>query len=218
MDQPSSNSPAEPTHYFVQRPQVPSRPWVIEAEVRGQHLTLVTDRGVFSYGKVDYGSRLLAEQMQLPEIGELLDWGCGWGLIGIVAARMRPDLRVTMVDVNQRACELARANARRNGVEVEVLCGPAEKVLDGRSFDAIVVNPPISAGRAAVLSMMDWCAGALREAGSFWMVAATRKGAKTLRRELEARYAVVERPAMRGGFRVYCCKKPLAREEDGCDE
>ncbi|MEA3403975.1 MAG: methyltransferase [Armatimonadota bacterium] len=218
MKQADSDSPAEPTHYFVQRPQVPSRPREIAAEVRGQRLSLVTDRGVFSYGKVDSGSRLLAEKMQLPETGELLDWGCAWGLIGIVAARIRPRLQVTMVDVNHRACELARENARRNRVEVEVLCGPAEEVLAGRRFDVIVVNPPISAGRAAVLAMMDWCAEALREGGSFWMVAATKKGAKTLRRELEARYASVQRAAMRGGFRVYCCKKPLAREEDGCDE
>ncbi len=208
---------ADRTHYFVERPDVASDPVVIEAEVRGRHLSFVTDRGVFSRGRVDFGSRLLAEQMKLPEEGAMLDWGCAWGLIGIVAKKLRPELDVTMVDVNERACELARENARRNEVEVEVVCGRAEEVLAGRTFDVIVVNPPIAAGRAVVLAMMDWCAGALREGGSFWMVAATKKGAKTLRRELESRFAMVDRTAMRGGFRVYRCEKPVVREDDTGD-
>ena len=82
------------THYFVEEPDAPSQPREISAEVRGKRLSFVTDRGVFSYGHVDAGSRLLAEQMQLPEDGDLLDWGCAWGLIGVVAATLRPELRV----------------------------------------------------------------------------------------------------------------------------
>ena len=205
-------------HYFAQKPSVRSQPREIEAEVRGQRLSLITDRGVFSHGRVDAGSRLLAEQMTLPAEGELLDWGCAWGLLGIVAKRSRPELRVTMVDVNERACNLARENLRRNQVEAEVLCGDAEAVLAGRSFDAIVCNPPISAGRKAVLAMMDHVARALREDGEFWMVAATNKGARTLRCELEARFADVERVAMRGGFRIYRATGPIDREVEHSDE
>jgi len=205
------------SHYFAQRPSVRSQPREIEAEVRGQHLSFVTDRGVFSYGRVDSGSRLLAEQMKLPADGELLDWGCAWGLLGIVAKRLRPELHVTMVDINERACDLARENLGRNQVEAEVLCGDAEAVLAGRSFDAIVCNPPISAGRAAVLAVMDYAARALRPGGEFWMVAATRKGAKTLARELQARFADVEQVAMRGGFRIYRAAGPIDREVEDSD-
>lgn len=205
------------THYFVEEPDAPSQPREISAEVRGKRLSFVTDRGVFSYGHVDAGSRLLAEQMQLPEDGDLLDWGCAWGLIGVVAATLRPELRVTMVDVNRRACELAERNARRNGVEAEVVCGDARTALAGRDFDIIVSNPPISAGRAVVLGVMDHAAAALRAGGSFWMVAATKKGAKTLARELEARFADVEQVAVSGGFRVYRAMQPVAREDDADD-
>lgn len=208
---------AERGHYFVQRPTVPSRPVEIEAEVRGQRLRFLTDRGVFSYGRVDPGSRLLAEQMRLPDEGDFLDWGCAWGLIGVVAARARPGLRVTMVDVNERACELARHNLRINGVEAEVLCGHALEVLGDRQFDVIASNPPISAGRAAVLALFDHAARVLRPGGSFWMVAATRKGAKTLARELQARFRKVTQTAMRGGFRVYCAEEPLGREANDDD-
>lgn len=203
--------------YFTQRPTVPSEPVEIEAEVRGRRLRFVTDRGVFSYGRVDPGSRLLAEQMRLPDEGEFLDWGCAWGLVGIVAASARPRLRVTLADVNERACELARENLRRNAVEGDVLCGDAAEVAGGRQFDVIAANPPISAGRAAVLALFDHAARALRPAGSFWMVAATKKGAKTLAHELEARFAHVEQTAMRGGFRVYRAEEPIDREADDRD-
>jgi len=194
---------ADRTHYFVERPEVASEPQIIEVEVRGRWLDFVTDRGVFSYGKVDSGSRLLAEQMDLSGASEVLDWGCAWGLIGVVAARKWPEAHVVMVDVNERACELARENLRRNQAEAEVIAGDAREVLAGRRFDAIVCNPPISAGRAVVLAVMDQAVELLNEGGSFWMVAATNKGAKTLERELKARFADVERTTMRGGFRVY---------------
>jgi 16S rRNA (guanine1207-N2)-methyltransferase len=204
---------ADRTHYFAERPDVPSEPREFEAQVRGHALRFVTDRGVFSHGRVDPGSRLLAEQMDLSDSEEMLDWGCAWGLIGVVAKKTWPELKVVMVDINERACELANENLRRNHVEAEVIAGDAGEVLSGRSFDAVVCNPPISAGRAAVLGVMDQAAELLREGGSFWMVAATSKGAKTLRRELEARFADVERTAMRGGFRVYRASEPIARED-----
>ncbi len=205
---------ADRTHYFVARPEIPSEPRIIEVEVRGRRLSFVTDRGVFSYGKVASGSRLLAEQMDLSGASEVLDWGCAWGLLGVVAARKWPELHVVMVDVNERACELARENLRRNHAEAEVIAGDAREVLAGRRFDAVVCNPPISAGRAAVVGVMDHAAQLLSEGGSFWMVAATKKGAKTLQRELEARFGEVERTAMRGGFRVYRASKPIGREDD----
>ncbi|MFW5866255.1 MAG: class I SAM-dependent methyltransferase [Armatimonadota bacterium] len=206
---------ANRTHYFAEQPDVPSDPQTIEVQVRGRRLSFVTDRGVFSHGKVDAGSRLLAEQMDLSDAADMLDWGCAWGLIGIVAKKKWPGLDVVMVDINERACELARRNLRRNDVEAEVIAGDAAEMLADREFDAVVCNPPISAGRAAVLGVMDHAARVLRDGGSFWMVAATKKGAKTLRRKLEERFADVELTAKRGGFRVYRASDPIMREDDG---
>ncbi len=213
----SMTDEADGTHYFVEKPDVPSNPRVVEAEVRGHDLSFVTDRGVFSYGAIDRGSRLLAEQMDLSRCSDMLDWGCAWGLIGVVALKTWPHLDVMMVDINQRACELARENLRRNGVEAEVIAGDATEILSGRRFDAVVCNPPISAGREVVLGVMDHAARSLREGGDFWMVAATKKGAKTLRRKLEERFGDVERTAMRGGFRVYRASEPICREDEADD-
>jgi len=159
---------------------------------------------------VDRGSRLLAENVAIGDSDEVLDWGCGWGLVGIVVGRIWPDAHVTMIDVNERACDLARANARANKARnVEVVCGDAAEVLAERGFDAILLNPPISAGRKQVLAVFDWCAAHLAEGGTLWMVAATRKGAKTLGRLLGERFRDVQQVALGGGFRVYAATEPL---------
>jgi 16S rRNA (guanine1207-N2)-methyltransferase len=200
----------EVQHYFARQPEVRSQPTEITAQVRGLSLIFTTDRGVFSHGQVDAGSRMLAETMDLPEEGDILDWGCGWGLLGIVAALTWPRARVTMVDVNERACALARANAERNAAShVEVLCGDAKEILGDRRFDAVICNPPISAGRSVVLGMMENVARVLRPPGAFWMVSHTRKGAKRLRRDLEGLFDEADRVQMRGGYRVLKATVPL---------
>ena len=180
--------------------------------MRGLSLVFTTDRGVFSHAKVDPGSRLLAETMALPEQAEVLDWGCGWGLLGIVAALTWPRCRVIMADLNERACALARANAARNrATNVSVVCGDSGDALPDRRFDAVVCNPPISAGRRSVLAMMEQAARLLRPEGAFWMVAHTRKGAERLQRDLEARFGQVQRVRMRGGYRIVKALAPVAQ-------
>jgi 16S rRNA (guanine1207-N2)-methyltransferase len=191
---------------------VRSRPAEITAEVRGLSLVFTTDRGVFSHAKVDRGSRLLAETMALPEEADVLDWGCGWGLLGIVAALTWPRCRVTMTDINERACALARANAERNrATNVSVVCGDPRDALPGRRFDAVVCNPPISAGRRAVLAVMEDATRLLHPEGAFWMVAHTRKGAKRLQRDLEALFGQVQRVNIRGGYRIVKATEPAAQ-------
>ncbi len=196
-------------HYFTAQPDIPSEPWQIQAQVRWQKLAFTTDKGVFSREKVDRGSRMLIETAQASDRDEILDLGCGWGVVGIVAARIWPNAKVTMVDINQRACDLARANADANDVgQVEVVCGDAVEVLADRSFDAILCNPPVSAGRAVVVRLMDYAAGHLKPGGAFWMVAATRKGAKSLAKRLEERFVRVVEAKLGSGFRVYKVIEP----------
>ena len=74
----------------------------------------------------------------------LLDMGTGSGTIGIFAASR--GARVTACDINPRAVALAGKNARRNGVEMEVLASDLFSALDGRSFDLICFNLPFYAG------------------------------------------------------------------------
>lgn len=113
-------------------------------EVEG--LTLASHPGVFGHGKLDDGTRLLLEHLPAalpdtpPQGTEVLDMGCGDGIIAAwLARRGHP---VCAVDVNGFAVAATRRTLAANGLQGEVLAGDVYAPLAGRRFDAIVSNPP----------------------------------------------------------------------------
>ncbi len=195
-------------HYFSPQPQGPSQPVEFEVTLRGLTFPLVSDRGVFSHGEVDKGSRLLAETMQLPVQGQILDLGCGWGVLGLVAAKLAPEAHITLIDVNQRAASWAEENLRRNkATNAEIICGDAPVALGEREFEAIVCNPPVRAGKHQVLRLVEDAARRLGKGGALWLVVRTDKGAKSLGRDISPWFTQVETVAKQGGYRVLRCTK-----------
>src|SRR3989442_15400111 len=130
-------------HYFSTRPQVGSRPKQIRVRLRGREWTFLSDRGVFARGGVDAGTRLLVETMRIAPADHILDIGCGYGPVGLVAASLAPDGQAVLVDVNERAGMLAAQNARLNGLpNVEGLQGGGSWPVAGRFFDPACHSPP----------------------------------------------------------------------------
>jgi release factor glutamine methyltransferase len=77
----------------------------------------------------------------------VLDLGTGSGAIAVALAHARPLARLTAVDVDYAALSVARANAKRHGVNVRFFCGDWFGALQGEVFDLIVSNPPyVAAG------------------------------------------------------------------------
>ncbi|OLC30992.1 MAG: hypothetical protein AUH31_03455 [Armatimonadetes bacterium 13_1_40CM_64_14] len=196
--------PVVGSHYFDERPPVASRPRKIRARLRGREWTFVTDRGVFGRDAVDAGTRLLIETMRLAPTDHVLDVGCGYGPVGLVAAVSASAGRVVLVDVNARAVHLAEQNAALNNVSnVEVLLGDGGTVVAGRTFDVAVTNPPIRAGRATLLRLVREVGDVLRPGGRLVFVVRTAQGAKTLAREVAAIFGTVTELAHKSGYRVY---------------
>lgn len=190
-------------HYFAVCPQVDSdrREWT--TTLRGQVYTFVTDRGVFSKKGIDRGARLLIETMRVAPEAVVLDWGCGYGPVGLVAARLASQGWVTLLDINERAVELAGENARRNGIfNVELVRGDGFSAVAGRRFDVILSNPPLRAGKAVVEGLIAEAPAHLFPGGALWLVARTQQGAKSLYGLLTKVFGSAETVARGGGFRV----------------
>jgi 16S rRNA G1207 methylase RsmC len=190
-------------HYFSERPVSPERRGLVRARLRGLDMEFVTSSGVFSYRRVDRGTRLLVESMVLPEEGRVLDLGCGYGVVGVVAGRVAPGLEVWMTDINERAVSLAGLNLERNGVEGVVRQGDLYEPVEGMRFGAVLSNPPISAGlRRVVGGLVEGAVDHLDAGGSLQLVVQSSKGGRALASMMEDAFGGVEVLARGGGYRV----------------
>ena len=197
-------------HYYTRVPQSESKPVGCEFTYRGIPLTFQTDAGVFSKGEVDTGTRLLLEALPEEMTGDILDLGCGWGVIGISIARKWPETRVTMADVNTRALDLSRENAKRNKAEVICIESDGMAAVAGQTFDAVVTNPPIRAGKQVIYQMFADAAKSLKPGGALYLVIRKQQGAESCMKYLQTLYGSVEKLDKSGGFWVL---KAMKNEE-----
>lgn len=198
-------------HYFSGRPLVASRPRELRVRLRGRPWTFLADRGVFASAGVDAGTKLLIETMEIHPADNVLDLGCGYGPVGIIAATMAPQGGVTLVDINARAVHLAQENARRAGLSnVEVRLGDGCAAVGEQRFDVVLMNPPIRAGKATVRRLVQDAWTHLREGGRFYFVVRTAQGAKTLARDVGTVFGIVTEQSRGSGYRVFCAIKAQA--------
>jgi 16S rRNA (guanine1207-N2)-methyltransferase len=141
--------------YFSARPRSASAPRTLRFLYRGELLSFMVDAGVFAAHGLDPGTALLIENLILGRADRALDLGCGWGAVGVAAAKAAPGGHVVLTEVNRRAARLARKNLERNGVlNAEVRVGEFFEPVRDERFDVIATNPPYRAGRAHVLRIL----------------------------------------------------------------
>lgn len=171
--------------------------------IRGHTFALGTDAGVFSRTKLDRGTELLLEALEVGPRERILDLGCGYGALGIVAARLSEGGHVILTDVNERAVALARQNIAANQIRnAEVRLGPLYEPVEGIAFDRVISNPPIRAGRAIVDRIVADAPVHLVAGGSLWLVARTRQGADALRSRMEEAFGNAAVAKRGSGYKV----------------
>ncbi len=189
-------------HYYTRVPSSESRPVSCEYTYRGIPLVFGTDAGVFSRGEVDAGTDLLLKALPEEMEGDILDLGCGWGVIGISVARKWPAARVTLADINQRALELSRENAKRNRADVVCTESDGMAAFEGRIFDTVITNPPIRAGKQVIYRMFADAGKCLKPGGALYLVIRKQQGAESCIKYLQTIFANVEKISKSGGFWV----------------
>lgn len=196
-------------HYFSRRPRSEQRFGLVRTHLRGRQFEFLTSSGVFSHKRVDLGTRLLIESMILPREGGILDLGCGYGVVGLVVATLNSNLRVFLVDVNERAVRLARENARRIGVSnVEIRQGFLFESVKDMSFDVVLSNPPVSAGLQVAEQIILGAFEHLKIGGSLQLVMRSKIGGKQVSKGLESVFGDLKVIARKSGYRVFLSKKP----------
>ena len=170
--------------------------------------SFVSDNGVFSKEELDEGTRILLETALENKLeGKVLDLGCGIGPVGVVVKHNFPNCEVEMVDVNPRALELAKENAKRNHVDTKIYLSDAFENIETRDFSAILVNPPIRAGKTVIYKMFDQSYEHLNHDGCLWVVMRKSHGALSAKKKLEEVFGNCEIKKRDKGFYVLCSRK-----------
>lgn len=116
---------------------------MIQERIQGELLCFETDETLFSPAAVDKGTLAMLSTVEFLPEDVVLDLGCGYGVVGILAAKKIGAERVTMCDLEERAVNKSRENAERNGVEgVTLRQSNGFENIEGREFTVILSNPP----------------------------------------------------------------------------
>ena len=176
------------SHYFT-NDDVKSNERTKKVNINNHEVIFTTDNGVFSKKGLDFGTRALLETLELDRMkGKVLDFGCGYGPIGIYLA-LNPELEVHMIDINRRSLELARKNVDLNHVNVTIYESDIYSNVHCK-FDYIVSNPPIRVGKKILYEILFKAKEYLNKNGELWIVVNKQQGAKSLIIDLEQAYKV----------------------------
>jgi len=149
--------------------------YVVEAD---REYSIVSHANLFSRQRLDGGSRLLIENMPVSEgYRQVVDLGCGNGLLGLVAASLNQQASLLFTDESYMAVTSARENflaafGRNRSADFEVtdcLLGVADE-----SADLVLNNPPFhqlnAVGDAVAWKMFVDARRVLKPRGELWVV------------------------------------------------
>jgi 16S rRNA (guanine1207-N2)-methyltransferase len=143
----------------------------IETTIHGISLALETEPGLFSPKGVDSGTLSLLATVRFGKEDKVLDLGCGYGAMGIYAAKLLGPERVHMIDSNPTAVRCAEHNARLNGVAgVHSQVSDGFRDFHGTGFTKILCNPPYHADFSVAKHFIEKGFNRLLVGGALWLV------------------------------------------------
>lgn len=200
-------------HYFSENPEVKSNKRDIKYTINNQKFNFVTDNGVFSKGKVDFGTDVMLRvffrenENRKNEKFKVLDIGCGYGVVSVVLKKIFKNIEIMLSDVNERALELSEENLLNNGVKdyKKIKSHSFENIEE--NFDVILSNPPIRAGKNTIFQIYEESYSHLNENGQFYCVIQTKHGAKSTQKKLQEIFGNCETLEIDGGYRIFRASK-----------
>lgn len=202
------------SHYFSEKQDVKSDRKIIKYEIENKKFEFLTDNGVFSKTKVDFGTDVMLKVFLRENINkknqkfDVLDIGCGYGVVSVVLKAFFQKIKTLSSDVNERALELTTENLLKNKVikdkndDFEVRKSFAFDNISEK-FDVILSNPPIRAGKQTIFQIYEKSFEHLNENGEFYCVIQTKHGAKSTQKKLEEIFGNCETLEIDAGYRIF---------------
>ena len=178
------------SQYFDNDNNIKHNKKIIEFYFNDKKYSVYSDNGVFSKDKFDYGTRLLLDSIDISKLsGNVLDLGCGIGVVGIILGTINKNINIDMIDINDRALSLVRDNLTLNKVKANVFSSDVYSNVN-KKYDYIITNPPIRAVQEVVRKFLLGGYDYLNDNGILYFVMRKDHGVKSMIKELENKYNV----------------------------
>ena len=182
-------------HYFLEEEHSEQDFFIISQIIADEQYRFYSADNVFSKDSVDYGTFVLLNTILKNEkvSGKVLDIGCGYGVIGIVLAKNFPATQICLTDVNQTAVELSQKSIQLNDVK-NIYCIKKSFAYENidETFDYIVSNPPIKAGKKVLQDILFGAYDHLNSNGKLIFVIKKKFGEDSIKKQLEKMFSAVE--------------------------
>ena len=157
---------------------LPENPYPRRWTLEGTAFEITNLSNVFSRERLDIGTRFLLQNLPRTEGPlEVIDLGCGNGLLGLMAAQQNTETRLSFVDESYMAIASARVNFKQLDPTLQrakFYLGNGLAEFEKNVADLILCNPPFhqshAIGDTVALSMFRRSAGVLRDGGEMWVV------------------------------------------------
>ena len=196
------------SQYFDNDKNIKNDKRLIKFNFNNKEFSIYSDNGVFSKDRFDYGTRVLLSNIDIFKLrGNVLDLGCGLGVVGIILGTFNKNISIDMIDVNERAILLSRENLMLNNVKANVFVSDIYKAVN-KKYNCIITNPPIRAGKDVIRKFLFDGYDYLEDDGVIYFVMRKDHGVKSMIKELESKY-IVNVIGKDKGFYVVSLKKCL---------
>ena len=178
------------SQYFDNDKNIKSEKKLIKFNFNNRDFSLYSDNGVFSKDRLDYGTKVLLDSIDINSLcGKVLDLGCGIGVVGIIVGTINKNIDIDMVDINERAINLAKDNLVLNKLSNNVFISDVYSNIS-KKYNYIITNPPIRAGKEVVRRFLLGGYDYLEDNGVLYFVMRKDHGVKSMIKELEDKYNV----------------------------
>lgn len=197
-------------HYFISKEHKQSDYFEFLETINNQNFTFKSCDDIFSKDRVDYGTKVLINAVikNFDLYGKVLDIGCGYGPIGIVLASFNKNAEFILTDVNKTAVELSTHNAKTNNIKniEDIRLSDTYEIIN-ETFDFIISNPPIKAGKQTLLNILLGAYEHLKNEGKLIFVIKKKHGEDSIKKRLEQVFKSVEIIKRDSGYYILSCTK-----------
>ena len=144
---------------------------MIKETIKGFELSLESSDDCFSPTSIDKGTLAMLSMVEFKKEDKVLDLGCGYGVVGILAAKFVDPKQVFLTDIDETAIQYAKRNAILNMVEgIHIIQSNAYENLNEAGFTIILSNPPYHTDFSVAKTFIEKGFNRLLMGGRFYMV------------------------------------------------